>query len=88
MKSKIEQLKEEEKKLTDRLDQAIAKKDATEAQMITDRLHTAGALSQRWAAQEIEIDSLREALSQVRTQVEAEQEQINSPAWQEGLYKE
>ena len=88
MKSKIEQLQEEEKKLTDRLDQAIAQKDATEAQMITGRLQTAGALSQRWAAQEIEIDSLREALTQVRAQVEAEQEQMNLPAWQEGLYKE
>jgi hypothetical protein len=88
MKSKLEQLKEEEKKLTDRLDQAIARKDATKAQMITDRLHTAGALSQRWAAQEIEINSLREALGQVRIQVEAEQEQTDAPAWQEGLYKE
>jgi hypothetical protein len=72
MKSKLEQLQEEEKKITDRLDRALVKKDATRAQMITDRLHTAGALSQHWAGLAIEVDSLREALTQVRTQVEAE----------------
>jgi ribosomal protein S27AE len=42
----------------------------------------------RMAAQELEINSLREALRQGRTQVEAEQGQINSPDWQAGLYQE
>ena len=87
MKSKLEQLQEEEKKLAERLDQTLAKKAEIKSQMITDRLHTASALPRQWAAVGIEIELLREALTRAHTRVEAELERINSPAMQKVLHK-
>ena len=78
MKSKLEQLQEEEKKLTDQLDQTKTKQDEIKSRMITGQLHTAGATVQVWATLGIEIGLLYETLTQVRTQVEAELYRINS----------
>ena len=87
MKSKLEQLREKEKMLAERLDQTMTKQDEIKSRMITDRLHKAGALSSQWASLGIEIESLREALTRTHTQVEAELDRINSPDMQTALHK-
>ena len=87
MKSKLEQLREKEKKLAKRLDQTMTEQDEIKSRMITDRLHKAGALSSQWATLGIEIESLRESLTRVHTQVEAEMDRINSPDMQKMLHR-
>ena len=79
MKSKLEQLQKEEKHIVEQLDQTIGKQAEIKSQMITDRLHTASTLPQQWAALGIKIELSREALTQVRTQIEAELNRITLP---------
>ena len=87
MRSKLEQLQAEEKEIAERLDQTIANQDEIKSRMITDRLHRAGTLSRQWATVGIEIESLRHALTQVRTQVQAELGRREAPGMQNSLHK-